>query len=132
MYVDADDIKDMAEKIIDAKEELDHIRLLDINIGFLYSDKEKKAGGNLVFADCTKVNGLLSHYCPYDFIITVYEPNIIELSDAQLQVLIYHELLHIGTDGKLKGHNVRDFYVLLQEYGLDWIETDIEPIIGGD
>lgn len=131
MYEQAPDIKTIAERLIEAKEDLFHIR--DYEVGFLYCDTEKQLAGNVVMADCTKTNGLLKYYSGYDFIITVYEPNIMDLTEAQLQILIYHELLHIGLEGKLRPHNVQDFYSILHLYGLDWIYDDsIGPILGGE
>lgn len=132
MYGQAPGIKELAEKIIELKEDLFHVR--DYEVGFLYCDTEKKLAGSIVFADCTKTNALLKYYSGFDFIITLYEPNIIDLTDEQLQVLLYHELLHIGIDGKLRQHTVQDFHQILYEHGLDWIEDgrSLEPIIGGD
>lgn len=131
MYGQAPDIKELAEEIIEVKEDLFHIR--DYEVGFLCSDTEKKANGCLVYADCTKTNGLLKYYSGFDFIITIYEPNVMDLTDGQLQVLLYHELLHIGEDGKLRQHTVQDFHEIIYQYSLDWIEDDsLEPIVGGD
>lgn len=133
MYSDAPDIEVLAKKIIDAKEDLWHIKMHDIKIGYLYSIVEKKQAGFKVMADITQVFNLLAHYCPYDFIVTVYEPNVTYMSDAQLQVLLYHELLHIGEDGKLRGHNIMDFKTILEQYGIDWTnDATIKPIVGGD
>lgn len=131
MYEEAPGIKELAEQIIEVKEDLFHIR--EYEVGFLYSDTEKQNNGCLVYADCTKTNGLLKYYSGYDFIITIYEPNVLDLTEEQLQILLYHELLHIGTDGKLRQHSVQDFHQILYQYGLDWIENEnLEPIVGGD
>lgn len=131
MYEEAPDIKEIAEQLINSIEDLNHIDLLDIKVGYLYSDNEKKQRGNKVFADITQVAGLLSYYCDYHFIVTVYEPNVIDLTDAQIQVLIYHELLHIDSEGKLRGHDVQDFYTILDRYGLDWSNDDSLPLLVG-
>lgn len=57
----------------------------------------------------------------YKFIMTVYEPNVIAMNDAQLNVLIMHELMHISEDfdGLVK-HNLEEFSELVSVYGIDW------------
>ena len=124
-------IKELAEKIIEVKDDLFHIR--EYEVGFLYSDIEKKNGGCFVYADCTKTNAMLKYYSGYDFIITIYEPNVMDLTDGQLQMLLYHELLHIGEDGRLRPHNVQDFHEIIGKHGIDWIDNDsLEEIVGGE
>lgn len=57
----------------------------------------------------------------YKFIMTVYEPNTIAMNDAQLNILIMHELMHVNDDfdGLVK-HNLEDFSEIVSVYGLGW------------
>ena len=133
MYYEDKLIESLGKEIIKAREELDHIREYEYKIGYLVSDMEKKQGDMPVLADIRKVTGIWKMYCPYDFIIIVYDPNTCELSEAQLQVLLFHELLHIGEGGSLRQHNVQDFRIILEEYGLNWsIDPEIKPVLRGE
>lgn len=135
-FEESPNLKKIAYKIIEAREELYHILEFGIDIGFLFSDEEKMQGGKRVLGECRKVSGVLSHYCPYDFLIILYEPNITDFTDAQIQVLLYHELLHIGYDGKIAPHDIEDFAQVLIEHGLSWQRNEnlkpIVPVVGGD
>jgi len=131
MFWKADDIEAIAEKLIEERTELDHIEVAGWQIDYLYSDWERKVNGNPILADIRKVTGIMKHYCDYDFIITVYEPNIMDFPEEKLPIVVFHELLHIGTDGKLIDHDIKDFRLILEEYGLNW-QTDDLPITGGD
>jgi predicted metallopeptidase len=59
--------------------------------------------------------------------ITLFEPNIERLTDKQLEIVILHELMHVGIehDGNeeiyyIKQHDVEDFRTIIDRYGLDW------------
>ena len=95
--------------------------LKDIDIGFLESSKAKKTRGRIVFGDCRKVPDRDRWAIPYDFLITVYTPNVEEFTEEQKMILIKHELMHIGKD-KLVPHDIEDFRGIIEEYGLDWSE----------
>lgn len=124
-YKDSDGrLKDIAFNIIKDKDELRH--LTECNIGFLYSDKEKKSKGRLVFADTEKVNDKMKLLTGYDFIITFYRPNIKDISARALEILMYHELKHVGfdvSDGScyIIPHDLEDFKEIVDDFGSDWI-----------
>lgn len=129
MYCISDEYASLAEDVINSIEELMWIKETDVRIAFLSSDFEKKTGGGrkLVLADCKKVEDIYKPLCPYDFIITVYEPNCEELDDEQMKILMWHELKHVGVDekdGELKyvvvPHDVEEFRSIIDAVGLDW------------
>lgn len=105
--------------------------LEDVQIAFLSSDVEKKTNRKIVFADCTLVNKARYDWCcPFDFIITVYEPNIIDFNDKQIRILLEHELKHCGveeTKGETKyyivPHDIEEFRTIIDKYGLDWSDA---------
>lgn len=135
-YEPAEDIKEIAEKLISAKPELNFIADFGIQIGYVRAFENKKASRRLVFADCRKINGAYLAYLPFDFIITVYEPNIMHLTDNQRKLVIYHELMHIGVTERglaVKPHDIEDFESILKEYGLDWnqLGNDVPDILAG-
>lgn len=117
----------IANELIRKNKEFEDIRNFDVRIAFLASDKEKTKGQKLTYAECVKVDEKYQWTCPYDFMIIVYEPNVIGFTPKQLKILMRHELKHVGVD--LSGyepkfnivqHDIEDFKDILKKYGLDW------------
>ena len=86
----------LGERVINNERSLQWIRQTDVRIGFLRSFKEKHSSGKDVFGECIKVSELYEPFCPYDFLIVLYEPNIVGMYERQLYALMHHELLHVG------------------------------------
>ena len=88
------------------------------------SSKDKTKDDRIIFAECHKVKPLFQAFIPYDFIIVFYEPNTMLMDDLQREILMYHELLHVGMKDsgelKLNPHDIEDFSIILDQYGLDW------------
>lgn len=95
-------------------------QLKDVRIAWLESDKAKKAKGKIIFAECAKVPEKLEWCCPYDFTITVYEPNARHMTEEQLRILLEHEIMHIGKDKTIVPHDAEDFRGIIEKYGIDW------------
>lgn len=101
--------------------------LKNIDIAFISCEKEKAKHGKVTLADCRKVPEMYSWCCPYDFMITVYEPNVSSLSDEQLRILLEHELLHVGRDKDemyVRPHDYEEFKKIIDKYGLEWAKTE--------
>lgn len=97
--------------------------LENVNIVWLASDKEKKSNGKIIFGECGKVPERWQWCCPYDFTITVYEPNTEHFTDDQLRILLEHELMHCGTDKEkyyVVPHHIEEFFPIIAKYGIDW------------
>ena len=115
-----------AEQII--KDKRPDILNAGISVGFISSTKIKKHGKiKLVLGECKKVDELHRLFCPYDFLIIIYELNCEGMSDGQMKILLWHELEHIGIDpesGKpfVKPHDVEEFDDIIDEFGLHWQE----------
>lgn len=127
MYRLSEDLAVLGENLIRAEKTLRWIMHADIRIGFMVSDKEKKKGGKPVLGDCRIVPEPWSTFCPYDFLITVYLPNTAGMTDRQLQILLHHELLHVGMrekDGEpvynVNPHDIEEFREIADRYGIDW------------
>ena len=125
----APDYERMAEKVFHDHPDIQWIRHAHIRIGFLASDKEKKSKGRAVYGECIRVKEVYQPYCHKDFLIVIYEPNVELFAYEQLEILLYHELLHIGMDdsGKevryiVNPHDVEDFRAIIDRYGIDWAE----------
>jgi predicted metallopeptidase len=64
-----------------------------------------------------------------DWIIEFYSVHTDGKSTNYLQVLMLHELLHIGEDGKIVKHNIQDFRSVLKLAGIDWgYDQDVPDI----
>lgn len=112
-------------KVID--ERMPWIKTADVRIAFCSSTKEKKRQGRETLGECVKVSDLYKTFIPYDFIIIIYDPNCVGLTEAQMEVLMYHELKHVGVNEKngepeyrIIPHDVEDFRDILEQYGLGW------------
>jgi predicted metallopeptidase len=138
-YEVADDLRELAEKVIAARPELNIIRDYDIKVAYVRSYEAKGSKGKSVNADCRMVNGVYTAFLPYDFIITFYEPNMYYMTENQQKVLMLHELKHIGIGERglrIENHDIEDFKDILTTYGLEWngLDADVPDIlqVGGD
>lgn len=128
-----DNIKMLCEKIMRVKQDLHWImeyQLLD-KIGYVRAYVDKRSTGSTVFADCRIVPGPYRAFIPYEILITVYHPTASMLNDNQFKLLLYHELKHInyGNNGVvLRKHDVQDFYIILNQYGIDWASFGNEKV----
>lgn len=98
-------------------------------IAYLSSQEEKKEGKGtkIVFGDCKTVPDNMQWTCPYDILITIYEPNICYFTQEQKEILLWHELKHIGVnqdgteaDYYIIPHDYEEFKEIIDLYGLDW------------
>ena len=84
----------------------------------------------MVHGQCEKVPDKYKWAVPCDFTITVFEPNVEKFTDEQLYILLFHELLHVGIelDGNeekyfVKPHDIEDFKLIMNRFGMDWSEV---------
>ena len=119
----------IAQELIENTAELEYIKKSNVRIIYLESDNAKKNGTErLVLGECEKVASKNQWAISADFTITVYKNNCIGLSEEQIKILLFHELLHVGidygTDGgevySVKKHDLEDFKVIIDKYGTDW------------
>lgn len=124
--------EEIARRCIEKYSELKDLRNHPCNIAILESDEEKKSKGRRICAECMKIPKKFKWMREVDFQIVVYEPNCAHMTDEQLEILLWHELMHIGVtvneDGSvdygIKDHDVQDFRVILELYGVDWDKPD--------
>lgn len=115
------------QRLIESESLLAYILNSSVKIEYLESDKEKTSQGREVFAECERIPAKYRWAIPFDFTITVFQPNAARFNDEQMDILMLHELLHIGIekDGneetyRVVPHDVEDFRVILERHGLDW------------
>lgn len=129
-YSIAEDYAEMANDII--REKRPDILEAGITVGFLSCSKEKRKGKtHLVLGECRKVSGWQEVFCPYDFIIIIYDLNCEGLTDDQMKILIWHELEHIDIDEHgdhyVAPHDIEDFRDIIDAHGLDWADKENVP-----
>ena len=118
---------EIANELINEREELLYLQNSSVVIIYLGSDQMKKSKGRIIFGECEKVPDKWKWSVPCDFTITIFEPNVEHFTYEQIRILIFHELLHVGidVDGNeekyyIRPHDVEDFRLILNEYGMEW------------
>lgn len=128
-------LEKLANRLIKENIQLNHIKDYGIKVGYLSSYEEKTDKGKIVQGECIKIKKTYQAYLPYDFLIVFYENNIIMMNEKQREILMIHELMHIGinentlrTSYTIIPHDVDDFNMILDEFGNHWNE----PIMGDE
>ena len=126
-----DKYRAIAENLINTMPELEYIKDSSVQITYLESDTPKKADKDkVVLGECEKVQSKNRWAIEADFTITLYGPNLIGLSEKQMEIVLFHELLHIGIDWGEEGevyyvrkHDLEDFKIIIDKYGTDWAKA---------
>lgn len=112
---------DMAHDLIENEEDLAWLRKAPVTIVYLESTHKKKSGGRKVLGQCEKVQEKNKWGIPADFTITIFQPNVEELTGEQLKIVLFHELLHISRDFEsVEPHDLQDFRYIVNRFGVDW------------
>jgi hypothetical protein len=88
-------------------------------IGFL---KELDSPSKTKLAVTKRVDGATKiYYSDKDYIIIFFDQRWQELTPAQRNILVLHELMHCQADGEsMRAHDVQDFYEIAAAFGADW------------
>ena len=123
----------IARRLIRTLPEFLDLKDSDVRIAYLSSDKEKTRDHRTIFGECHKVDKQYEWCCSYDFFIVIYEPNVAHFTEEQLQILIRHELHHVGIEYADSGlqyyivpHDVEEFWEIINEHGLNWSDEHAE------
>lgn len=119
----------IAQAWIDNCEEFKHLK--DATIIYLESNHQKKSKHRRVFGLCEKVQDKNKWAIPADFTITFYKPHMEMLAEWQQEIVVYHELLHVGFEGEDKPmstvpHDIEDFRKVMDMFGAHWDEEGAE------
>lgn len=118
----------MSEDII--REKRPDILACGISVGFISCEKAKMQNKvKKVLGECKKMTPLEKLFCPFDFLIIIYEPNCEGLNGDQMRTLLWHELNHVGIDEDgepfIVPHDVEEFNDIIYEKGLYWTDEDV-------
>ena len=120
------ELRALADKVMSEYSDVSHLKDHASNIQYLNCDlkKGKGDGSILVYADTQKVTEKYKTLTGFDFVITFYTPNTEGLDDKQMEILMWHELKHVGylDDGSCRiiPHDLEDFKAVIDRYGVDW------------
>lgn len=115
-------------ELVETEPSLARLRDSHATIVYLASDVAKASRGRAVLGQCERVPDRWKWAVPADFAITVFEPNVAGMSELQLRILLYHELLHVGISTNKDGdevyrcvpHDLEDFRAVVDAFGADW------------
>ena len=136
----------VAQELIREDERLADIAASGVRIAYLLSDAAPKSRGRPCLGKCERVPARFRWAVPYDFTVTLFEPNCALLTDGQRRLVVLHELLHVGVEATEDGyrysvrpHDVEDFEFMLGRYGMGWArpgapdgEAGAQPLPPGD
>lgn len=131
------EIRDIARKLIKERESLKHLKHVDI--AYFWKREGGKSAGKATLGRCQKPSGLLKHYSEVSYIIWLAADwcRGFQLTNFQIEALIYHELLHTKLDdGKLtmRPHDFEGFASELHFYGawnsdFDSVQRALQPTL---
>ncbi len=123
----SEEYAEIAQDLIDNEPDLAYIKDSQATIVYLTSEHEKRENGKPVLGQCEKIPDKYKWSVPCDFTITIFEPNVERLTEEQIRILLFHELLHIkidvdGNEEKygIHPHDVEEFRKIIDRYGVDW------------
>lgn len=122
---------EIGAELIKTEEALESIRNSTATIVYLSSEHKKAGNGKVVKAQCEKISDKYKWGIPCDFTITVFEPNCEGMTEEQMKMLIFHELLHVKISYKDDGtevfgtnpHDLEDFKLIIDRFGTEWAEV---------
>ncbi len=93
-------------------------------VGFYY---EETCEDTDHIAECLRVNEpwrsvLADAGVFWDWLVVVYGRHAEGKSAEWLKIVLYHELRHIGIDGKVAKHTTEDFADILEDFGIRWTD----------
>lgn len=122
----------IAQDLIEKEPELKYIKDSRVKITYLESDQAKKAGNDrYVLGECEKVAAKNRWAITSDFTITLFVNNLIGLTEDQIRIVLFHELLHVGIELGPDGdelysvvkHDLEDFKIIVDRFGTDWAKA---------
>lgn len=119
-------------ELIQNEETFANIKISNATIVFLSSQHKKNSNGRPVLGQCERIQEKYKWGIPCDFTITLFEPNLEGMTEEQIKIVIFHELLHVGirfeADGSesyfIEPHDLEDFKIVIDKFGTNWSEKN--------
>jgi predicted metallopeptidase len=124
-YVIRDQFRPIADALVKKYEELKHIQTNSIlfvsNTTGKGADKDRHKLAQIATIPA-KWTEILYQFTGgnFTYLMEFFAANIHHLKREQYIALIYHELRHIGHDGKLVHHDIEDWSRMISALGIDW------------
>ena len=124
-YVIREQFRPIAEALVAKYPELKHIRVdqvlfvADTTGTGKDQDKRKKAQIKPIPAKWTEILHQVTRQW-YTWLMEFFAMNCSGLRHEQYVALVYHELRHIGLDGKPCAHDIEDWQEMIGALGVDW------------
>lgn len=120
-------------QLIDKFRELQHIRADEILV-LVDEDWVLKRQKNPWMANIAVARMDLAETWGYRYVLTIRKFFTDRMSRAQIIMLLYHKLRHIGADGSLVPHTIEDFSNIVGTVGPRWYQEHkhIENILDND
>jgi len=125
IYEISDDLEKLAKEVIVAKGmALDPARVKYVKV---YPLINNKTAGR-----CMLSNPMMKLFGECDYVIQMSGELWDKLDEDRQKILMYHELLHVmpiqnqktgDWDFKIRDHDVKDFYTIIKEHGIDWFSN---------
>lgn len=124
MFEFSNELEELGKTVIEKYDEFSHLRHAGPRIVYQYSDRKKLTNGKAILADTTKVSEKMKPASRYtDFVITFYRPSVENMTPEQMEILMRHEMKHVGWDegnAYIVPHDVEDFSDIIKEHGTEW------------
>lgn len=132
----SDKMQELGELLIQKHPYLKDLRDNEVRIVYLASDQAKTKGTNMVYGSCEKIQPKNKWAIDADFAVVFYTPNMDYMNETQLEILMLHELMHIGVNVDKAGkkswyiisHDLEDFREIIEQYGPDWAASPYQQM----
>lgn len=123
-FLEAEDLTALGRHLIQKHRELNFIA--EYRVRFLWKAEGGESRGRPTLGRCVLANAMVKHFADSDWVIWLAADHCenSEMTDHQVEALLYHELLHCalkGRDGDLpgiRGHDYEIFGAEIRRYGL--------------
>lgn len=117
-YVPSDDLRVIARNL---QRKFKH-NVGELNLDKIVFLKELDSPSKTKLAVTKKIDAATKVvYGQHDYIMIFFQKRWEQLTTAQKNILVLHELLHCTWDGeKVRHHDVEDFYEIAHAFGVDW------------
>lgn len=125
-FVESDDLAELGSELIQKHDDLGWLHAYQVR--YLWKGSGGKKGGMPVLGKCVLLSGLTEHFGGCDYVIWLGADHVrqLEMTDGQIEALLFHELSHcacsVDDDGEVKlrtkNHDMEIFFAEVERYGL--------------